>query len=107
MDNHDRRSESDIAVHIFTASAALVGVCLTVIGLFKLTGKWRYVSHLADKLLAVDAGLFLVSCILSYWVLRSRGAARQHQIERYADIIFLAALIIMAIVCTLVAYEYV
>jgi len=35
-DNDKRALEEDICVHIFAASAALLGVCLTVIGIIRV-----------------------------------------------------------------------
>jgi hypothetical protein len=38
IDNQDLKKylEEDVCVHIFTVSAAMVGVCLTVIGLIRV-----------------------------------------------------------------------
>ncbi len=98
---------NNIAVHIFSTSAAMVGVCLTVIGLFKISDRLKRVSLVSDQLLAIDAGLFLVSCLLSYLVLRTREENRRFKIEKWADVIFLTALSVMAVVCSLIAYEYI
>jgi hypothetical protein len=106
-DQSQERIEEDIAVHIFTASAALVGVCLTVIGLFRISDRLRDVSNLGQALLAVDALAFLASCVLSYNALKTRRQRRRHTVERIADIVFLAALGLMAIACSLIAYELV
>src|SRR5262249_23747123 len=54
---------------------------------------------LADDFLAGDALLFLVSCLLSYWALRSRGLRRMHRLEKIADGIFIAAMIGMVVIC--------
>jgi hypothetical protein len=99
--------EDDICIHIFTVSAAMVGVCLTVIGLFKVVAELKNVSTFGDDLLVIDAMAFLVSCILSYYALRSRGRARKYIVEKIADAIFLAALCLMAIVCGLITYAIV
>jgi hypothetical protein len=106
-DRSQERIEEDIAVHIFTASAALVGVCLTVIGLFRITDRLKDVSNVGQGLLAVDALAFLASCVLSYSALRTRRRRRRHTVERIADTVFLAALGLMAIACSLIAYEFV
>jgi hypothetical protein len=111
-DNHNgtaegqltRQLEADISVHIFSASAALVGVCLTVIGLVRIviiTGK---VETLVDDFLAMDAIFFLFSCLLSYWALRARGLSRMHRVERVADIVFLVGLFLMVVACSFIAY---
>jgi hypothetical protein len=59
--------EHDISIHIFTVSSAMVGVCLTVIGLIRVVITLGRADTLADDLLAGDALLFLISCLLSYW----------------------------------------
>jgi hypothetical protein len=99
--------EQDIAGHIFSASATLVGVCLTVIGLFRISDRLKDVSNVGDVLVALDALAFLCSCLLSYSSLRAHRAERRHVLERTADTIFLAALGLMAIACGLIAYEFV
>ena len=102
----DRNShlEQDICIHIFTVSSAMVGVCLTVIGLIRVVITLGSADTLADDLLAADALLFLISCLLSYWALRSRGLRRMHRLEKIADAIFIIAMIGMVVVCALVTY---
>ena len=96
--------EQDICIHIFTVSSAMVGVCLTVIGLIRVVITLGTVDTLADDFLAADALLFLISCLLSYWALRSRGLRRMHRIEKIADAIFIIAMIGMVVVCALITY---
>ena len=50
--------EQDISVHIFTVSSAMVGVCLTVIGLIRVVITLGTADTLADDFLAADALLF-------------------------------------------------
>jgi len=97
--------EGDISIHIFAASAALVGVCLTVIGLIRVVVATINIDTFADNLLAIDALLFLGSCLLAYWALRTRGARRMYRVERAADALFIAGLLLMTAVCTIIAYE--
>ena len=92
-----KRLDHDICVHIFTASAAMVGVCLTVIGILRVVISLRKEDLLGDDLLAVNSMLYLASCLLSYWALRTRSQRRNHRLERVADIIFLTALVFTAI----------
>jgi len=96
--------EHDICIHIFTVSSAMVGVCLTVIGLIRVVIMLGTADTLADDLLAADALLFLVSCLLSYWALRSRGLRRMHRLERIADGIFIIAMIGMVVICAVITY---
>lgn len=96
--------EEDVAIHIFTVSAAMVGVCLTVIGLLRIVINMNQKDTLADDLLAFDAVLFLLSCILSYWALRTRSTHRMHSVERIADTIFMIALFGMVGICMFITY---
>jgi Kef-type K+ transport system membrane component KefB len=96
--------EQDICIHIFTVSSAMVGVCLTVIGLIRVVITLGRADTLADDLLAGDALLFLISCLLSYWALRSRSLRRMHRLEKIADGIFILAMIGMVIICALITY---
>ena len=96
--------EQDISIHIFTVSSAMVGVCLTVIGLIRVVITLGRADTLADDLLAADALLFLISCLLSYWALRSRSVCRMHRLEKIADGIFIFAMIGMVIICALITY---
>ena len=100
----DTHLEQDICIHIFTVSSAMVGVCLTVIGLIRVVITLGRADTLADDLLAGDALLFLISCLLSYWALRSRSVRRMHRLEKIADGIFILAMIGMVIICALITY---
>lgn len=96
--------EADICIHVFTVSAAMVGVCLTVIGLIRVVITLGKVDTIADDLLGLDALLFLGSCLLSYAALRTRNAGRMHRVERWADRIFIIAMIVMTAICGFITY---
>lgn len=96
--------EEDICVHIFAVSAAMVGVCLTVIGLVQVVIAVKKADSVADDLLAVDALLFLIASLSSYWVLRTRNTKKAHQVERLADAVFIVAMTLMACICVLIVY---
>ena len=51
----NQQLEADICVHIFSVSAALVGVCLTVIGSIHIVISTSKVDTLVDDFLAADA----------------------------------------------------
>ncbi|MFU2327995.1 hypothetical protein [Pseudomonas sp. NFX98] len=84
--------DEDICVHVFTASAAMVGVCITVIGIFQVVSTLRSADSMGDDFLAVNAILYLITTMLSYWSLRTRKMARNHFLEKLIDILFLTAL---------------
>jgi len=99
-----RELEEDICIHIFTVSSAMVGVCLTVIGLVRVVITLGKADTFADDLLAFDALLFLVCCLISYAALRSRGSQRMRRLERIADGIFITAMIVMVAICAFITY---
>ena len=96
--------EEDISVHIFTVSAAMVGVCLTVIGIMRMVITVQREDTLADDFLAIDAVLFLISCFLYYWALRTRTIRRMHRVEKVADSVFLLALLVMTVICGFITF---
>ncbi len=79
----------------------MVGVCMTVISVIQLAPK-DAVSSWADKLLALNSLVFLVSTMFSYWSIRHRD---EKQAERYADRFFLLGMVMMVCVSFLVAFE--
>jgi hypothetical protein len=96
--------EDDLCIHTFAVSAAMVGVCLTVIGLIRIVITLQKANTLADDLLAIDAVLFLIACIVSYWAIRNRKVRRRVQAERIADLLFILAMIVMTGVCLFITY---
>ncbi len=81
--NQKTHLEQDICIHIFTVSSAMVGVCLTVIGLIRVVVTLGKADTVADDCLAMDALLFLTSCLLSYWALGDLCA--HHLFHRYTE----------------------
>ncbi len=107
MSNDNDSNETQIAIHIFSVSAALVGVCLTVIGIFRAVSELKNFSTLGDNILAVDALIFLASCVFAYSSLRSDSEKKRHKLEKFADILFIVGLSLMAIVCLIIAYTFI
>lgn len=105
--NEPKSGNPDLCDTIFSGSVAMVGVCLTVIGLFKVVTSVKQVSTLGDDLLALDGLLFLVSALLSYWAMRHRGRKEMPQVEQVADYVFLAGLVLMVVVGALITYAVV
>jgi hypothetical protein len=103
----DNETERELNVHIFSVSAQLVGICLTVIGLFRVVGKLRAVDSIADDLLAADAIAFLSACVVAYASLRAHSRRRRRALERVADVCFGTALLLMTVVCALITWRLV
>jgi hypothetical protein len=105
QENSGMNLEEDVSIHIFSVSAAMVGVCLTVIGIIRVVITIGNIQTLADNFLSLDALLFLFACILSYLSLRTRGIRRLFMLERIADGLFIIGLVLMGFVCVLIAYD--
>jgi hypothetical protein len=89
--------DEDLSVHIFTVSATMVGVCLTVVGLIRVVITLRRAETMIDELVSLDAMLFVASGLLAYWALRSRKRGRLHRIEAIAERVFLGGMALMGI----------
>ena len=100
------KKEESFSIHIFSVSAALVGVCLTVISLFSISDALKRIQNIGDELIAFDAILFLVTCVLSYMAIRTKARKRRLILEKTADGLFLTALLIIVFVAVLIAWEY-
>jgi hypothetical protein len=92
-----------VADQIFVVSAAMVGVCLTLMGLVGIISSLDDVATLTDEMLAADAIVFLVSCLASYFSLRTQSPGRARRYERIADISFVVAMVAIVLVGAIVA----
>ena len=96
--------ETGVSVHVFTVSAAMVGVCLTVIGIVRISMNMRSgYETVADEILAADSAAFTAACLLAYASLRSVDRARAKWFERIADRLFLGGMVAMCGTCALIA----
>lgn len=82
----------------------MIGVCMTVLSISHLreAGSSRMVI---DKLLAVDALVFLASAVLSFVSMRSRHDGLRH--EARAEMVFLVGLAILSIGAVVLAFTIV
>ncbi len=93
------KQEDSLSIHIFEVSAAMVGVCLTVIGIISLITTLKKMETLADEITALDAIIFLAACIVSYIAIKTRDHRRRLNFERAADSLFLSGLGGMVLIC--------
>jgi len=85
-------------------AAAMVGVCLTGIGLLHVATAMRRQGTIADDLLSLDALLFLVAMLASYFALRVQAHTRLHWLEGIADRTFIAAMLLLTLACFVITY---
>lgn len=100
----EKREES-IAIHIFAVSAALVGVCFTVIGLISVIHSFNRVNTWADEITTFDAILFLCACFFSYVAMKTKARKLRLSLEKAADIVFLGGLTVMIIICIFIVFK--
>ena len=58
----------------------MVGVCLTVIGILSIITTFNKIDTLGDEITAIDAIIFLGSCIISYAAIKTKERKRANQI---------------------------
>ncbi|MFS2122713.1 hypothetical protein [Pseudomonas sp. Pseusp97] len=88
--------DDDICVHIFSVSATMVGVCLTVIGIIRVILTLRGDDLIIDDLVAINMFCYLVAAFCAYWSLRTHRTLRGQRMVRIADAVFLVALVFTA-----------
>lgn len=92
----------NLSSHILPTSATMVGVCMTVISIVKLSHV-GVAGTVIDKLLAFDSLLFLLSAVFSYVSLRvGRNVTR---LERFADNTFMMGLVFMSGAAFVLSFE--
>jgi multisubunit Na+/H+ antiporter MnhF subunit len=99
------RQDNNLSGHILPTSGAMLGVCMTVISIVKLTQSNRGFASWVDDVLALDALIFLTSSIFSYLSIRSKS--KKDYFEDIADKMFMLALILMGASVLLLTYEIV
>ncbi len=85
-------------------AAAMVGVCLTGIGLLHVTIAIHRRHTIADDLLSIDALTFLIATLSSYFAMRTQSVQRLHWLERIADTSFIAAMLLLTAACFIITY---
>jgi hypothetical protein len=99
LDDEESRN-GGVIHHILPVSATMVGVCMTVIGLMQLLpkgGQWL------DDVIAFDSLIFITSALLSYTSIRTKRNTAQ--LERWADMVFVAGLVMMVVINFLIAFD--
>jgi hypothetical protein len=83
-----------LSAHILPTSATMIGVCMTVLSIGHL-GPHGGIHEIIDKLLAVDALVFLASALLSFMSMRS--GERRARREAQAELVFVTGLALLAL----------
>lgn len=86
-------------------ASAMVGVCMTGIGLLHVAMMVRGGETIADDLLSIDALAFLAATLSSYFALRVQSFTRLHWLERIADGAFIGAMLMLTMACFVITYS--
>lgn len=105
VEQNDER-EFSLMVAIFSVSAGMVGVCLTGIGLLQVITTLQKVSTLSDEFLALDAGLFLICCLMIFLSFRLKSDRFKKRLQRIADVAFFVGLLLMAVICVMITFAF-
>ena len=100
------KQEENISPHIFSVSAAMVGVCLTAIGLINISSAIKKIGTNCDDLTALNAVIFLVSCFLSYQAMKTNDRKQRLFFGKLADRVFLIGLFLMVLICIDIVYMF-
>ncbi|BEP35412.1 hypothetical protein GmRootV59_23830 [Variovorax sp. V59] len=94
-------SEGGLSAHILPTSATMIGVCMTVMSIGHL-GPRDDLRLLIDRLLAIDALVFLASALLSFISMRSRSSGVR--LEAWGEMVFIAGLALLALGAVTLAF---
>lgn len=96
-----RPAGSGLSAHILPTSATMIGVCLTTLYI-SLLGPMGTRRVVVDKLMAMDALVFLTSAVLSFMSMRSRRFGARF--EARAELVFIAGLGLLALGAVVLAF---
>jgi len=99
MEKNNKKDNQDIAHYVFSGSTTMIGVCITVIALFRVMN--ISIKTYADEILGIDTLIFILATLLSYITLRND----QKNIERFADIFFFIGMGILIFVGILIIFS--
>lgn len=98
--NTEHRQPHVRTPHILNTASNLLGFCLIVQTSIRISHANE--ATLIDECTAVASVFLIVSCILSFISMRTSSVARAERTERFADLIFMGALVVILGVILLV-----
>lgn len=91
--------------HILNTSANLLGFCLFVITSLHFTDKAE--RSLIDEFTSVVAILLSVSCLFSFFSIRTENHTVERRFETIADYLFIISLLGILIIISLITLNYI
>ena len=96
-----KAARASLSLHILPTAATMVGVCMTVLSIGRLSNVGK-LGVVVDKMLAFDSVIFLVSAVFSFVAIRM--VTRAGRLETWAEELFLLGLSLSAIVAVVIAF---
>lgn len=103
-DELDEDRAHHLTLTVFSISAAMIGVCLTAIGILRVVSSQTRIATFGDELLVADAALFAMCCGLAFWSFKTRTLQLRQFLRALVDALFLTSLLILVAVCAVIAY---
>jgi len=91
--------------HILSTSANLLGFCLFVITSLHFTDKAE--NSIVDELTSVVAILLTISCLFSFFSIRSSNENVERRLETIADYLFIISLLGILVIISLITLNYI
>jgi hypothetical protein len=91
--------------HILSTSANLLGFCLFVITSLHVTDKAE--KSIIDELTSGIAILLTVSCLFSFFSIRSSNDIIEKRLETIADYLFIISLLGILVIISLITLNYI
>jgi hypothetical protein len=91
-------------ITLLTVSSAMVGVCITAIGLIEILHYLNSTEWIIDDFLAIASMLFLVTSILSFVGMRTRWGQRRTSLIRILDVLFCLGLSVVFVATALLTW---
>lgn len=91
--------------HILNTSANLLGFCLFVITSFHISDKAQ--NSRVDEFTSVIAFFLSVSCIVSFFAIRSASDDTSQKLETIADYFFIASLLGILLVIVFITLKFI
>jgi len=91
--------------HILSTSANLLGFCLFVITSLHFTDNAE--NSIVDELTSVVAILLTVSCLFSFFSIRSSDEKIERRLETIADYLFIISLLGILVIIFLITLNYI
>jgi uncharacterized membrane protein len=91
--------------HILSTSANLLGFCLFVVSSFHFSNHAQV--SLIDELTAIVAFLLALSCLLSFFSIRTTNPRAEQGLETTADYLFIASLAGIIVILLLITFNFI